>query len=184
MLPAVTVPTHDLLTTGEAAVLLRASRQHVVDLCERGLLPHVRVGTHRRLRRQDVEALLQPSMTRDDLKALWLHRAVAGKLVADPQQALAIAVRNLHRLLALRPDPVTAVWLERWSALLDEGVEPVLHALTSPAAYSIELRRHSPFAGVLDENERRAVLTSFADSGRDRARRMRREQLELVLRVT
>jgi excisionase family DNA binding protein len=184
MLRSVIVQTHELLTTGEAAVLLRSSRQHVVDLCERGLLPHVRVGTHRRLRRQDVEALLQPSMTRDDLRALWLHRAVAGKLVADPQGTLATATRNLHRLQAIHCDPATAVWLERWSALLDEGVEAVLYALTSPAAYSIALRRHSPFAGVLDETERRAVLTSFADSWRDRARRMRREQLELVLRVT
>jgi len=33
----------DLLTTSEAAVLLRSSRRHVADLCERGLLPYVKV---------------------------------------------------------------------------------------------------------------------------------------------
>jgi excisionase family DNA binding protein len=50
----------ELLTTGEVAVLLGSSRQHVVDLWERGLLPYVRVGTHRRVRRADVEAVLRP----------------------------------------------------------------------------------------------------------------------------
>ena len=72
----------EFLTTGEAAVLLGSSRQHVVDLCERGLLPCSRAGTHRRVRRVDVEAMLRPDLTRDQLKALWLHRAVAGRLVA------------------------------------------------------------------------------------------------------
>ena len=175
--------THELLTTGEAAVLLKSSRHHVVDLCQRGLLPYVRVGPHRRVRRQDVEALLQPSMTTEQLRSLWLHRAVAGKLVADPASPLATADANLRRLRALQPDPVTAMWLERWSALLDDGVESVLTMLTSHTAYAVELRRHSPFGGVLTEPERSAVLASFADSRRDRARRMDRDQVELVLRA-
>ena len=58
-------------------MLLRSSRQHVVDMCERGLLPYIKVGSRRRLRRADVEAILRPELTRDQLKALWLHRAVA-----------------------------------------------------------------------------------------------------------
>ena len=175
--------THELLTTGEAAVLLKSTRQHVVDLCHRGLLPYVRVGTHRRLRRQDVEALLQPAMTRTELEAVWLHRAVAGRLVADPATAIGRADGNLQRLRRLNQDPTSSMWLERWSALLDDGVESVLNALTSHAAYAVELRRHSPFAGVLSEPERRAVLASFADTWRDRARRMGREQVESVLRA-
>jgi excisionase family DNA binding protein len=32
-------PGTELLTTGQAAKLLGCSRQHVVDLCERGRLP-------------------------------------------------------------------------------------------------------------------------------------------------
>ena len=47
----------ELLTTGEAATLLNCSRQHVVDLCDRGDLPFTTVGTHRRVRRSDVEAI-------------------------------------------------------------------------------------------------------------------------------
>jgi excisionase family DNA binding protein len=49
----------ELLTTGEAARLMNSSRSHVVDLCDIGVLPCVRSGnkgTHRRIRRGDIEA--------------------------------------------------------------------------------------------------------------------------------
>jgi excisionase family DNA binding protein len=151
----------ELLTTGEAAVLLRSSRQHVVDLCERGLLPYVKVGKHRRLRRADVETMLRPELTRDQVKALWLHHAVAGRLVADPDAVLAKAAANLKRLREIHPDGVAAVWLDRWAAVLRRGAEAVLEVLTSSAADAVELRQNSPFAGVLEDAERRAVLTAF-----------------------
>jgi len=80
----VTVHDRGLLTTGEAAVLLGVSRQHVVYLREMGRLPFVKIGSHRRLHRADVEAVLWPELTRDQLKALWLHHAVASRLVSDP----------------------------------------------------------------------------------------------------
>ncbi|MGN9775376.1 helix-turn-helix domain-containing protein [Micromonospora sp. H33] len=156
----------DLLTTGEAAALLRSSRQHVVDMCERGLLPYVKIGAHRRLRRADVEAILRPELTRDQLKALWLHRAVAGRLVQDPETVLAKAAQNLDRLLHIHPHGMAAMWLGRWRAVLDAGVEAVLEALTSRAPHAIELRQNSPFAGVLPEAERQAVLAAFADRWR------------------
>jgi excisionase family DNA binding protein len=157
----------ELLTTGEAAVLLRSSRQHVVDLCERGLLPYVKAGTHRRVRRADVEAVLRPDLTRDQLKALWLHRAVAGRLVADPGAVLSKAGANLDRLRRIHPDGMAAVWLDRWRAVLDDGAEAVLDVLTSRTPHAVELRQNSPFAGVLPEAERRAVLTAFAAQWRE-----------------
>jgi excisionase family DNA binding protein len=158
----VTVRDRELLTTGEAAVLLRSSRQHVVDMCERGLLPYVKVGVHRRLRRADVEAVLRPELTRDQLKALWLHRAVAGRLVSDPEAVLVKAAANLERLREVHPDGMAAMWLDRWRAVLDEGIEAVLEVLTSRAPHAVELRQNSPFAGVLPDAERRAVLAAFA----------------------
>ncbi|MEU8081965.1 helix-turn-helix domain-containing protein [Catellatospora citrea] len=156
----------DLLTTTEAAALLRSSRQHVVDLCERGMLPFVRVGTHRRLARSDVLAVLRPELTRDQLKSLWLHRAVAGRLVADPDNVLANAAENLHRLQRVHPDGMAAMWLERWRQVLDAGVEAVLEVLTSRSRDAAELRQNSPFAGVLPEGTRQAVLTAFAERWR------------------
>jgi excisionase family DNA binding protein len=156
----------ELLTTSEAATLLGYSRQHVVDLCERGVLPFVRAGSHRRIRRADVEAILRPRLTRDQFKALWLHRAVAGKLVADPDAVLSKARENLDRLRRVHPEGMAARWLACWQAILDQGAEAVLETLSSPAPDAVELRQSSPFAGVLPETERRAVLSSFSSSWR------------------
>jgi excisionase family DNA binding protein len=175
--------TQDLLTTGEAARLLRSSRAQVVDLCLRGLLPYVKVGIQHRIRRADVEALIEPALTREQMELLWLHRAVAGKVVQNPAAVLAAAAINLRRLRRFHPEGRAWDWLDRWDATLDDGVEAVLDALTSSAQYAIELRTTSPFAGILSEEERSVVLSAFAESRRDRARSMRPEQLEQVLRT-
>lgn len=147
-------------------MLLRSSRQHVVDMCERGFLPYAKIGSHRRLRLADVEAALRPDLTRDQLKALWLHRAVAGRLVADPEPVLAKASANLVRLRQVHPTGMAALWLNRWQARLDEGLEAVLETLTSRDPMSIELRQNSPFAGVLSDTERLAVLAAFGENWR------------------
>nr|WP_240940449.1 helix-turn-helix domain-containing protein [Planosporangium flavigriseum] len=147
--------------------MLGSSRQHVVDLCKRGLLPYVKAGTHRRLRRADVEAVLRPELTRDQLKALWLHRAVAGRLVTDPDGVLSKVRANLDRLRQVHRDGMAAMWLDRWQATLDDGVEAVLDALTSRVPHAVELRQNSPFAGVLPETERRAVLAAFVARWRE-----------------
>jgi excisionase family DNA binding protein len=174
--------TSELLTTGQAAILLRSSRAHVVDLCLRGLLPFVRVNGQRRIRRSDVEALIQPGLSRDAMESLWLHRAVAGKVVQNPPVLLAAAAINLRRLRRLHPDGSAWEWLDRWDAVLDQGVEAVLDALTSPSEVAVALRRSSPFAGILSEVERRRVLFAYAESRRGHARRVPGHQVERVLR--
>ena len=50
------VADDDMLTTQGAAERLNVSRQYVVRLADRGELPAVKVGSHRRLRASDVEA--------------------------------------------------------------------------------------------------------------------------------
>ena len=90
----------ELLTTGEAASLLNSSRQHIVDLCDRGDLPFTTVGKHRRVRTADVEALRTRSLrlTRDQRRSLWLAYAFAGRMVADPNGVTQQAIENLDRM--------------------------------------------------------------------------------------
>jgi excisionase family DNA binding protein len=154
----------ELLTTGEAAELLGASRQHVVDLCNSGDLPFTTVGRHRRVTRRDVDAVRNRTarMTRDQLRSLWLSHAVAGYVVRDPERTLGLARRNLDAMLALAARGSAKVWLSEWKQLLDGPVEGVLETLTSRSPRARELRQNTPFAGVLSERERREVLSGYA----------------------
>ncbi|MGX5680985.1 helix-turn-helix domain-containing protein [Schumannella luteola] len=151
----------DLLTTGEAARILGVSRQHVVDLCDRGELPYLTVGTHRRIRRSDLLLAQQRTnkLTRDQRRSLWLAYAIAGRIVHDPQVARAVAERNLRQHEA---SGRTRRWTDEWRKLLDGPLDRLLVVLTSEAPISRELRQNSPFAGLLSDAEREAVLSSFA----------------------
>jgi excisionase family DNA binding protein len=155
----------DVLTTQQVARLLGCSRQHVVDLCDAGKLPCTRIGVHRRLRRVDIEAFLpNRDLRREELRSLWLHRAVAGKIVRDPLGAINRARRNIERFRQIQPR--ARVWLDEWSGVLDAGPEAVLEMLTSPSRQAIELRQNTPFVGVLSEDERLSILAAFSGSYR------------------
>lgn len=129
-----------------AAVDLGTSRQHVVDLCTRGVLPFTSTGTHRRIHRHDVEALSSVPLTREAERSLWLHRAVAGHLVGGPGAVLTTARENLARMQAVHASGMSAVWLSAWEVLLDAGVDAVLDTLTSraPRPWSCDRTHRSP----------------------------------------
>ena len=155
--------TDDLITTGQAAKLLGTSRQHVVDLCDRGDLPFRTVGTHRRVSCIDVEELSARTqrLTRDQLRSLWLGNAIAGKLVRDPARVLHLAHRNLAQLQAVHTRGQGTRWLAEWDTILRGPIELVLDTLTSRTPRARELRQNSPFAGVLTEKERAEILVAF-----------------------
>ena len=156
----------ELLTTGQAAVLLGCSRQHVVDLCESGALPCVTVGTHRRVSRADITSFArrdEPAsrLTRDQLRSLWLHRAVAGHVAEDPDAVLPQARATIDRWLATRPPGGATRALERWREIIGEGPEAVMEMLVSSSQPARELRQSSPFTRVLSESERQSIIRSF-----------------------
>jgi excisionase family DNA binding protein len=156
----------ELLTTGEAARILNSSRQHVVDLCDRGDLPFTTIGVHRRVRRSDVEALRSRTdrLTRDQERSLWLAHAVAGAIVEDPELVLGRARVNLRKLQAQHRRGQLARWLGEWEALLEGPVERVLDTLTSRSPRARELRQNSPFAGVLPDDQRIRVLGAYSST--------------------
>ena len=155
-----------LLSTGHVASLLGVSRQHVVDLCDRGDLIFVRVGSHRRVPRFELDRILGAvhvgKLTRDQERSSWLHRAVLGELVNNPEDVLARVGGNLQRLRAQHLGRgLTARWLDQWQKVLDAGVDAVADVLTSQGPAALELRQNSPFAGVISQEVRSRVLAAF-----------------------
>ena len=159
-------PKRELVTTGRAASILGTSRQHVVDLCDGGQLAYSSVGTHRRVRLDDVLRLQEgqkpaSKLTREQIRSLWLHQAVARRIVIDPERTLHRARVNLRRLQAAHPRGVAERWLGEWERLLDGPIDELVEALTSRSERGCELRQNSPFAGVLSQRERGRILENF-----------------------
>lgn len=152
-----------LLTTGEVAEILGVSRQHVVNMADRGELAAVKVGAHRRIPRSEVERLQGPTrLTPEREKSLRLHQALIGDVLADPELVIGKARDNIDRWLPnQRPDGMTASYLHRWEGILNEGVDRIIEVLTSTDGQSCELRENSPFAGVLSPERRSKILKTL-----------------------
>ena len=174
---ATTSGADEMLTTGQVAAVLGTTPRHVVNLCLRGELPYAMVGTHRRIRRADALALAGREggnrggpLTDDQLRSLWLHRVVAGRVATDPAGTLTAARANAERALSRQPDG--ARWVAQWLSIIDRGPEAVMRVLAATDPLARELRQNSPFLALLTDTERLAVLDAFR-SQRDRIRRSR-----------
>lgn len=155
-----------MLRTGDVARRLSVSRQHVVDMCDRGDIRFVAVGTHRRIPMSEVERLVQGprELTRAQSKSLWLHRAVLGHLMLDPEGVMDQARERLDRWSDVhRPDGKTVGYFNAWREVLDSGVDRVVDVLTGTDELSCELRQNTPLTGVLNQDDRLRVLKSFND---------------------
>jgi excisionase family DNA binding protein len=153
-----------MLKTGEVARLLGVSRQHVANLCDRREIEHVRIGTHRRVPRREVDRLMGKRFTREEEKSLRLHQALLTPMLAEPDVVISKARHNLDRWHSMhRPDGMTVRYLEAWARVLDGGLDAIVDTMISPSQEARELRQNSPFAGVLPEETRLQVLRNFRD---------------------
>jgi excisionase family DNA binding protein len=160
-----------MLTTGEAAEMLGVSRQHVVNLSDRGELASIKVGAHRRVPLAEVERLQgRTSLTPEREKSLRLHQALIGDLLENPDAVIGKARENIARWLPQqRPDGMSASYLREWENILDSGLDRILDALSATDEKSYELRENSPFAGVLSQERRAKVLKTLRTQQTDRA---------------
>lgn len=152
-----------MLKTGEVAKMLGVSRQHVVNLSNRGVLESTKVGTHRRIRLSEVERLRgKIGLSPEREKSLRLHQALIGDLLTDPEMVIDKARKNIARWLQQqRSDGMIAEYLPEWQMILDSGLDRIVEVLTATDEKSCELRENSPFAGVLSQERRAKVLKTL-----------------------
>jgi excisionase family DNA binding protein len=152
-----------MLTTAEAAEILGVSRQHVVNLSNRGEIASIKIGAHRRIPLSEVERLQgRNALTPEREKSLRLHQALIGDLLENPDAVISKARENIARWLPQqRPDGMSARYLREWQHILDSGLDGILDALTATDEKSYELRENSPFAGVLSQERRNKVLKTL-----------------------
>lgn len=152
-----------LLCTGEVARRLGVSRQHIVDLCDQGALPCVMVGSHRRIPEGAVTAKLASVSGRalvagGSEQSLWLHAALIPRLLKDPDAVVGKARANLAQGRASGAiDVHSEPYAREWEAILDGGVGCTIAALLDPCEHAATLRSSSPFAGILPQDEVRAI---------------------------
>ncbi|WP_298208926.1 hypothetical protein [Ferrimicrobium sp.] len=105
-------------------------------------------------------------MRRPDAKSLALARAVQRKIANadDPRIYIRQAQEWALKFSRQRPEDIwLAEWVERLSLALasDDGLADLYTLMLSPEQHGIDMRSSSPFAGVLTQSERTAVLRAF-----------------------
>jgi hypothetical protein len=105
-----------------------------------------------------------PPLTREDRRSIVLHHAIAQRLLAEPERVVALARRNLKRMI--ESGAGGAQLLEEWRIALERPVAALVPLLTDPAPWARELRQVTPFAGVLSASERAEALSAFAERER------------------
>jgi transcriptional regulator with XRE-family HTH domain len=97
------------------------------------------------------------ALTREEQRSLALHRVIAARLAAHPTSVLAKARRNLAVMRRANTDGSAEGWLAEWQRRLRGPLARVIDALVSTDQHARDLRQVTPFAGVLSDEERRAI---------------------------
>lgn len=115
---------------------------------------------------RDMIITFVPTMTREERRSLFLHRAIANKLECSPEDVLSKVRRNLDKMLAQHPE--AGALLKEWTLILDRSVGEIVDVLADPRSHARELRHVTPFAGVLTNNERARAYREFRKTEADK----------------
>ena len=100
---------------------------------------------------------------RRERRSLALATATAGAVRRDFDRARRLAEENLERTEKV-VGAAGGRWVEEWRRLLEAGPDAVGEALIDPGDHGHDLRQMSPFAGLLSDDTRQAVLDA-AEAG-------------------
>ncbi|MDZ7676926.1 MAG: hypothetical protein U5K29_00035 [Acidimicrobiales bacterium] len=96
--------------------------------------------------------------------SLALGRLTAAEVLRDPEAALDRARRRLQHQLE---DPVTPRasrrWLTEWKMVIERPLVDIVAVLLDPSQRGCEMRQHTPFAGLLSDQERLDVIRSLRE---------------------
>lgn len=103
-----------------------------------------------------------PFSRREDRVTFELHRAVARKLIDDPQPVLDVIPRNIEKLRGRVLADLSQGWLDQWQRASRGPVWELIHLMLGEDENSKELRQNSPFLGVLSQDERLRAIARAA----------------------
>lgn len=94
-----------------------------------------------------------------EARSLAMHCLIACKLANDPR-LLRVAQRNLADWEKRYPEGLPLA-LAEWRAILERPWHEIAALITDPGEQATRLRQSTPFAGALDEDERRRIYEAF-----------------------
>lgn len=97
---------------------------------------------------------------RRERRSLAVAAATAAVVVADFPAARRRAEENLQLAEEVVADNVSNRWISEWRDVLDRGPQAVRATLLDPSPHGHDMRQMTPFAGLLSERERAAVLAA------------------------
>ncbi len=99
------------------------------------------------------------SHERIDLRSIALHAAIAQRLESNPER-WQIVKENLERQLA--EGGASRPYAIAWKELLDLPWEKLRQLMVEDSEHMRAMRQASPFAGVLDNQERWAIFDQYS----------------------
>jgi hypothetical protein len=94
-----------------------------------------------------------------DERSLAFGRAVAARVLADPELIARAQATVARWMTTCSPNAHQA--LQEWRTALEGPIDGVITLLTSQDERATRLRQSNPFAGILSQQERIAILRRF-----------------------